>query len=141
MPESVPVQPCVRVRGIRPGTSADRILALLQALPKGAEGEYDDDVGALIVRVYGGMALMSAVLRLFCDSGIVLGNPGSEEAILKYLPDRTNEPADWDVLDADWAICAACNGWSTPPVSGRAELEAEMRRHTNRMHRGRGHYE
>ena len=65
------------------------------------------------------------------------GDPGSEEAILKYLPQCSDEPADWDVLGEDWAICTTCYGLETPPVSGRAELVRAMQRHTKRVHGGR----
>lgn len=140
MKDGVPVKPWVRVHGVRPDTPVDQIVSLLEALPEGAQGDYDEGVGALVIRVYGAASLMNTVLGVLSDSGIVRGDPGSEEAILKYLPDVTKEPAAWDVLDADWAICTTCRGWSTQPVSGQAELEAEMRRHTNRVHRGRGHY-
>jgi hypothetical protein len=135
--DSVPVTPLLRIQGVRPEASIDEIASLLAALPDGAEGEYDKDVGAVVVRVYGRAPLMGKVMRVMSDSGIVLGNPGTEEAILKYRPDRRNEPAEWDVLGADWAICTTCNGWSTPRVNGQKALEAEMRRHTNRVHGGR----
>jgi hypothetical protein len=124
------------VHGVGEGVTRHAVLRLLEALPPGVTGEYDEEVRAVVVRIDGDIRLAKRVGRLLSESGFVRGHPGTEEAVLRYLPERRSRPADWDVLDDDWAICTTCNGLSTPPVSGPDELEREIQRHTDRVHGG-----
>jgi hypothetical protein len=129
----------IRVLGVREGVARADVLRSVESLPDGLIGEYDEEVQAVVVRGTRGAEQMTLVLRHFGRMRIPLvhGDPGSDEAILKYLPECRNEPAAWDVLGEDWAICTTCYGLATPPVSGRAELALAMQRHTERVHGGR----
>ena len=129
-------RPSVTVRGVRHGVTTGAVLHLIEKLPGGVTGAYDEEVGALILRRHGEIGHEKAVGRLLSESGLLLGHPGTEDAVLRYLPERSTRPADWDVLGDDWAICTTCDGLPTPPCSGRFELEAEMQRHTDRVHGG-----
>jgi hypothetical protein len=126
----------VLVHGVAEGAPADEITKLMRSLPPGAEGRHDPDVRALVVEVDDGADVANEVLRMFAQSSIVSWGPGTEEAILKYYPDRAAEPAFWDVLEEDYAICTTCS-WATSRTGTYEALEAEMSRHTARVHRGR----
>ncbi len=100
------MRPWVRVHGALDGVSAEAIQAVLDELPEGAVGEYDQQVRAVVVTVFGGAELCNAVLRALSDSGLVAGDPRNEDAILKYLPERASRPAYWDVLGG-WCFSPA----------------------------------
>ena len=109
---------------------------MLRDLPAGAGGDYDEEVGAVVVKIYGGADLCNKVLRELSQSGLLSGDPGTEEAIIKHLPERASLPADWDRLDDDSSICATSSWWTPPGIANRIELSQEMRRHTDRVHGG-----
>jgi hypothetical protein len=123
------------VHGVKPHATRSELMGLLSRLPAGTTGEYDEDVAAVVITVPPNADDMNAVLGILGESGLVSFRPGTEEAILRYLPDRASQPAYWDVLDPDWAICTTCD-WSAEAANFEA-LEAEMRRHTARVHGGR----
>src|SRR6266568_4719736 len=54
----------------------------------------------------------------------------------KYLPERASRPEAWDLLSDEDAICTTCS-WGPPPMGSAAQLQQEMRRHTDRVHGGR----
>lgn len=129
-------RPWIRVHGLLTDVSIDAVKAMLRDLPAGAVGDYDEEVGAVVVKIYGGADLCNQVLRKLGQSGLVSGHPGTEESIIKYLPERASLPAHWDRLD-DSAICTTCSWWTPPGIANRDELSKEMRRHTDRVHGGR----
>lgn len=128
----------LRVFAVRDGVPKTDLIRLIESLPDGLVAEHDEEVQAVVVRSTGGGQQMTLVLRHFGRLRIPLvhGDPGSDEAILKYLPECSAEPADWDVLGPDWAICTTCYGLQMPPVSG-PELTRAMQRHADRVHGGR----
>lgn len=129
----------LRVFRVREGVATTDVLRPVDSLPGGLVGDYDEAVQAGVVRGTGGPEEHMQMLRHFGQlrDPLVHGDPGSEEAILKYLPQCSDKPAAWDVLGEDWAICTTCYGLEMPPVSGRAELVLAMQRHTKRVHAGR----
>ncbi len=75
-------KPWVMVHGVLDTAAPFAITDLLERLPAGATGAYDEQLRALVVRVEGGAEVANEVLRVLSESRIVQGGPGTEEAIL-----------------------------------------------------------
>ncbi len=120
--------------GIRTGTTPTEIANVLEKLPPEATGKHDEEVQAIVVRVNGNADKANEALRLLSQTELFTAGPGTEEAVLRYLPEKAARPAEWDVSD-DFAICITCS-WSVS-ASGQAALEEKIEWHTKRVHAGR----